>query len=448
MKSSISDNNQIQNEYRSAEEYLLQIPMWTRKKNSLEDVEKFLEKLGRPDRQLSIIHVAGTNGKGSVCAFLTSMLKEAGYQVGTFVSPHLVEIRERFLLQGEMISKEDFVEGFFTVKAAAEQMMAEGYCRPTFFEFLFYMSLIIFRKQKPDYVILETGLGGRLDTTNVISHPVATVITSISLEHTEYLGDTISQIAGEKAGIIKAGVPVIFDAGNSEAVSVIVDRAEEQESPWFPVQRTDYFIEERDTCHMEVMSETMSGQGFSLNIPFAAGYQAVNALLAFRTLEVLKPAKCSLASMKSGIFHTKWPGRMERLAEDIYVDGAHNPHGIQVFTEAAAHIQTLTGKSMILVFAAVSDKNYESMIAHLCERLQLEAVIIPRLESERGAEPETLAQVFKEHGTSQVTVHSSVKEGLDAALLQRGKDRLLFCTGSLYAIGEIKKMWKERTEDQ
>ena len=170
----------------NAEEYLLEIPMWTKQKNSLEDVRAYLEAMGNPDRALKAVHVAGTNGKGSVCAFLTCALKEAGYRTGTFVSPHLEQVRERFLINGEMTDRESFERSFSTVLAVTERMVEQGKCHPTFFEFLFYMAMVLFREKQVDVVVLETGMGGRLDTTNVIESPLACVITSISLDHTQY----------------------------------------------------------------------------------------------------------------------------------------------------------------------------------------------------------------------------------------------------------------------
>ena len=192
-----------------AREYLLNIPLWTKKKNTLEEVRDFLAELGDPEKDLKLIHVAGTNGKGSVCADLTSVLMEAGYRVGTFVSPHLVDVKERFLLDGKPAAEEDFERSFRQVLSVVKKM-AE----------------VLYGEVRPDYVILETGLGGRLDTTNVIRRPLACIITSISLEHTQYLGDTTVQIAAEKAGIIKPGVPVIYDDNRQEASEVIRGKAE------------------------------------------------------------------------------------------------------------------------------------------------------------------------------------------------------------------------------
>ena len=211
---------------KKARDYLLGIPLWTKKKNTLDEVRHFLKELGNPDEQLNIIHVAGTNGKGSVCADLTAMLMEAGYHVGTFVSPHLTDVTERFLVDGVPVEEAGFSESFARVKAVTDRLTAEGYAHPTFFEFVFLMAMDLYGRRKPDFVVLETGLGGRLDTTNVIRHPLACVITSISLDHTQYLGDTVELIAAEKAGIIKPGIPVVYDNNDRAAGAVIAAAAD------------------------------------------------------------------------------------------------------------------------------------------------------------------------------------------------------------------------------
>ena len=212
---------------KKARDYLLAIPLWTKKKNTLDEVRHFLKELGNPDEQLRIIHVAGTNGKGSVCADLTAMLMEAGYHVGTFVSPHLTDVTERFLVDGVPVEEAGFSESFARVKAVTDRLTAEGYAHPTFFEFVFLMAMDLYGRRKPDFVVLETGLGGRLDTTNVIRHPLACVITSISRDHMQYLGNTLEEIATEKAGILKNAVPAFYIEGQKESNQVIEKRAKE-----------------------------------------------------------------------------------------------------------------------------------------------------------------------------------------------------------------------------
>lgn len=408
-----------------AAEYLLRIPLWTKKKNTLDQVREFLRALGSPQERLRIIHVAGTNGKGSVCADLTSVLKEAGYRVGTFVSPHLTDIRERFLLEGELVGRADFEECFQTVLAVTEEMIQKGCCHPTFFEFVFLMAMVLFEKKQTDYVIMETGLGGRLDTTNAVSSPLACVITSISLDHTQYLGDTIEQIAGEKAGIIKPGVPVVYDDNLPEASGVIAARARELGAPAFPVSEA-------------AVEELIFGTAF------AAPYQAMNAALAVQVLKVLDIAGTGDEVCRRGLAKVRWQGRMEQAAEDIWLDGAHNPGGIQAFIRAVKkqmEAETAAGKGRIqLLFAAVSDKDYGSMIRMLCEELPVQRVTIAHLNSSRAADQKLLAQQFLEAGCPLVEQYATTEEALQAALSHRGEYERLYIVGSLYLIGEIKEL--------
>lgn len=401
-----------------AREYLLDIPFWTKKKNTLEQVRAFLEELGNPDEELQIIHVAGTNGKGSVCADLTSVLREAGYHVGTFVSPHLVDIRERFLLDGTPVAEEVFERSFQNVLSAVQIMTGRGYCHPTFFEFVFLMAMVIFQEQKPDYVILETGLGGRLDTTNVIRRPLGCVITSISLEHTQYLGDSIEKIASEKAGIIKKGIPVVYDANQPEASAVICKRAEEMASAAYGLDREDSY-----------------GQ-----VDFAAPYQAMNAALAVKLLQVLEIPGVDDQVIQRGLSSVCWKGRMQKIGPGIWLDGAHNPGGIQAFIEAVRKISgtDTTGQGGLqLLFAAVSDKDYGQMIEMLCRGLPIDRVTVVHLNSDRGLEPAILKELFYKNGCSQVETYENVREALDAALRHKGEQDRLFAVGSLYLIGEI-----------
>ena len=194
--------------YEEAVAYIEDIPRFTTK-NSLDHTRECMRRLGHPQKKFRVIHVAGTNGKGSVCAYLDSMLRAGGYKVGLFTSPHLVKINERFKINGEMISDERFVKAFEEVQKIIKKAQEDGLDHPSYFETLFLMGMVVFKEADVDYVVLETGLGGRLDATNTVDHPLACIITSISLDHVEYLGDTIGKIAGEKAGIIKPQVPVI-----------------------------------------------------------------------------------------------------------------------------------------------------------------------------------------------------------------------------------------------
>ncbi len=436
----------------SAEEYLNKIPMWTREKNSLEEIRQYLDDLGSPDQELPIIHVAGSNGKGSVCAYLTSALLQAGYHVGTFVSPHLVDIRERFLLDGQMISREDFQCSFEQVKEAADAWIRAGGKHPTFFEFLFYMACLSFARKKVDFFVMETGLGGRLDATNGIRRPLLTVITSISLEHTQYLGDTIEAIAGEKAGIIKEGIPVIFDCEERKAARVILDQAKRKNASPFPVSCEDYIIR-KDGAGQAWVRIKEGGEAFLL--PFPAFYQGKNGALAFKALEVLIKQGAIGGEKKSlfleGLGKTRWPGRMEEALPGVFLDGAHNPGGMEAFGRAAGELigqrwgaasdgEERSRGRVLLLLAAVREKDIQEMIHCLAHWIQPDLMAATGLHSERGLSPWKLAALLEQEFSGPVTPFETAEEGFHFLLSQKGEEDLLFCAGSLYLIGELKAL--------
>ena len=420
---------------KKARDYLLGIPLWTKKKNTLDEVRHFLKELGNPDEQLNIIHVAGTNGKGSVCADLTAMLMEAGYHVGTFVSPHLTDVTERFLVDGVPVEEAGFSESFARVKAVTDRLTAEGYAHPTFFEFVFLMAMDLYGRRKPDFVVLETGLGGRLDTTNVIRHPLACVITSISLDHTQYLGDTVELIAAEKAGIIKPGIPVVYDNNDRAAGAVIAAAADRLGS-------AAYGLTAEDSCW---------------GVSFAAPYQAMNAALAVKVLEILEIEGVNAEVCRKALASVHWTGRMQQVAPDVWVDGAHNPGGIRAFIQAVKAQNGLAVQEkqsaqqpdqgeqnaadmhpqIQLLFAAVSDKDYHEMIRLLCTELSPERVTVVQLKSERGLQADALARQFEDAGCSHVTAFDSTKDALKHVLSEKKEGDHLYMVGSLYLIGEI-----------
>lgn len=441
-----------------AEEYLEKIPMWTREKHSLTDIRAFLHEMGDPDRKLSIIHVAGTNGKGSVCAFLTSLYRNAGFRTGTFISPHLVTVRERFLLNNEMVSPGKLQAAFETVLETVNIMKEKGYSHPSYFEFLFYMAMALFADETPELVILETGLGGRLDSTNVVENPLACVITSISLDHIMYLGDTIEAVAGEKAGIIKRQVPVIYDDTVPEASEVIRERAVQMASKAYPVGKGDFSILETKDQGLSIRAEGEAAQAFAaagplvLEIPFEAPYQAENAMLAVKTAVVLgqreRGFRLTEAQITEGIRTARWAGRMERAGENLYLDGAHNPGGIKAFIQAAASMAARQKKKAYLLFGAVSDKDYRAMARLLCEGISWAGIGVVHIDSSRSMDTEVLAEAFSQAYKGPVRAFETAGEALREMKKQAG-DELLFCAGSLYLIGELKVQLKgmERRED-
>lgn len=424
-------------EEETAEEYLERIPSFAREKSDLRTVREFLGLLGNPDRGMEIIHVAGTNGKGSVCAFLTAILREAGIFVGTFTSPHLVDIKERFSINGRMISEEQFASAFGAVEEAVRKWMQKGGLHPTYFEFLFYMGLFLFKEAKVRVLILETGMGGLKDVTNVIEHPLVSVISSISVEHTAFLGNTIPKIAAHKAGIIKRGCPVVYDSSVKDAETVIVNTAREKESPWFPVGNIPFFYEnERLLAELEYLGSTAGYQ-----VPFPAPYQAENAALAVKAIEV-SGFKLDREIVAEGLKRTVWPARMEQILPGIYLDGAHNEDGIRAFLTAACLLkkERKPDKTWIL-FSVSSDKEYERMLKEIGERLQPDICLLSGMESGRALLTDMLFGAADKAMGSGTEIHcfDTMDGALDRMLTAKGSNDLVFITGSLYLAGEVKE---------
>ena len=428
--------------YEEAVAYIEETPKFTTK-NSLEHTRECLRRLGNPQEKFKVIHVAGTNGKGSTCAFLTSILREAGYSCGLFTSPHLVKINERFQINEVNIDDETFLKAFERVKALADELVAEGSYHPTYFEMLFLMGMVIFAEAGVDYVTLETGLGGRLDATTAVENPVACVITSISLDHMQYLGDTVAKIAGEKAGIIVPGVPVIYDGNDPDAAAVIRAKAEELGSPAYEVKRED----------TEIIRNTSAGIDFSFrndyygdtvfSIPFIAKYQVMNSALALKTIEVLKEVlPVSMDKIHEGIEKTRWQGRMETVLPGVIVDGAHNEDGVEKFVETAEHFQK--EYPLTLLFSAVDDKDYTDMIHTICSRIAFRHVVVTSVGGYREVPAERFAQLFTEAGCTSVEAVTEIEEAFAKALASKGEDGMLFCVGSLYLVGEIKDVIRKK----
>lgn len=430
--------------YEEAVAYIENIPKFTTK-NKLEHTRKCLDMLGSPDKDRKIIHVAGTNGKGSVCAFLSTMLEEGGFKCGLFTSPHLVKINERFQINEVMVSDQGFLDAFLKVKELADRLMAEGDYHPTYFEFLFIMGMLIFREENVDYLILETGLGGKLDATNSVLSPIACVITSISMDHVEYLGDTIPKIAGEKAGIIKKGTPIIFDGNQEEAARVIRDRAEELGCPWYDVKEEKQTLTEYTPKGIRFVSKSGVYGDTELFVPFIAKYQMMNAALALETMGVLKDTHhLEKDTLIHGMEHTKWQGRMETILPGVIVDGAHNEDGIARFVETVRYFQD--DYPITLLFTTVSDKDYTDMIQKICDGLKFTNVVTTEIWGSRKQSAEELAGLFRKNGCSSVFVETNLEKAFDLAYGMKGEG-LMFAVGSLYLVGEIKDYVRRSRHD-
>ena len=335
-------------------------------KHPPEHTRELLSRLGNPQEGIKIIHVAGTNGKGSVCAYLNAMLLAGGKKTGLFTSPHLVRINERFQINGEDVSDEQFLDAFLKVEKAAKEYEAEGEGHPSYFETLFLMGMLIFKEAGVEYLVMETGLGGRLDATNVVEKPLACIITSISRDHTEYLGDTLEAIAGEKAGIIKAGVPVIYDASQPGPASVIAAKAKEMGSPAWPMEPSFYEMKTQSREGITFTFAYPGGEKAELVIPYVAKYQMMNASLAFYTMHILQDVHDIPKNvLAEGLSKIKWPCRMEMAAPGVIIDGAHNEDGIAQFVSTAGYFAK--ENEITILFTAVADKHYHEMIGEICE---------------------------------------------------------------------------------
>lgn len=422
--------------YKEAETYLYETPKFT-SKNPTEHTKEFMRRLGDPQEAFATIHVAGSNGKGSVCAMIHSALCESGHKIGLFTSPHLVDLTERFYIGREQCSKEAFMDAFEHVLTVVKQMEAEGLAHPTFFEMIFAIGMVIFKDAQMEYVVLETGLGGRLDTTNVVKKPKVCVITSISLEHTEYLGDTYAAIAGEKAGIIKAEVPVVFDAKNKEVADVIFEKARQMLAPAYPVYPGDILVMDKRGDSMEFCFD-LNGHTTPITVPFVADYQAENGALAMQACEILMAqGVLTFSQFVEGMRKVSWPGRMQALKPDFYVDGAHNPDGIRVFLQAAGKIGT-DPKS--LLFGMVKEKNYEDCVRQIREAKIFQTIVVTEIEGDRKLPAQELAKLLREDASLQVVVKPDLKEALRT--IQQDSKGCVFCAGSLYLAGEIIKEFR------
>lgn len=427
--------------YTEAVDYIETIPKFT-VKHPPEHTRELLSRLGNPQEGIKIIHVAGTNGKGSVCAYLNAMLLAGVKKTGLFTSPHLVRINERFQINGEDVSDEQFLDAFLKVEKAAKEYEAEGEGHPSYFETLFLMGMLIFKEAGVEYLVMETGLGGRLDATNVVEKPLACIITSISRDHTEYLGDTLEAIAGEKAGIIKAGVPVIYDASQPGPASVIAAKAKEMGSPAWPMEPSFYEMKTQSREGITFTFAYPGGEKAELAIPYVAKYQMMNASLAFYTMHILQDVHDIPKNvLAEGLSKIKWPCRMEMAAPGVIIDGAHNEDGIAQFVSTAGYFAK--ENEITILFTAVADKHYHEMIGEICEGIHPSHVVATQIDGSRVVPAEVLAEDFRKAGCIDVCAEPEIGAAYEKALGKKGSG-MLFCVGSLYLAGELKAYLAKR----
>lgn len=360
-------------------------PRWRSSRLGLDRTRELLAGLGNPQQGLRIVHVAGTNGKGSTCAFLASILQEAGYKTGLFTSPYIIEFSDRIRVDGRNIPPRDLLEVTLAVREVAEAMPDH----PTEFELMTAVAFTYFARQGCDICVVEVGLGGRLDSTNVVEAPEACIIAPIALDHTDLLGDTLEAIAGEKAGIVKPGVPVVSAPQPAEAMGVIAAAAVAQQAPLTCV----------DVDQVQGTPGDFSYRGWQhLELGLLGSYQTENAATVLETVGVLRARGWDIpdAAVRAGLVNTYWPGRFEVLGDDptFIVDGGHNPQGAGVLVESLA--QRYPGRPVIYIMGILGDKDYPAMVRQLVGYPPTRMVICIEPPIPRALPTEGLAQAVEE----------------------------------------------------
>ncbi|MDO5409881.1 MAG: folylpolyglutamate synthase/dihydrofolate synthase family protein [Lachnospiraceae bacterium] len=391
-----------------------------------------LDAIGAPDENMKIIHVAGTNGKGSVCAFVSSMLSSQGKKVGTFTSPHLIKMNERIKINNVPVSDDEFLRSYLHVKECCKELGEMNY-----FEYLFAMGMDIFSKADLDYVVLEVGLGGRMDGTNAIKAPVCCAITSISMDHVEILGNTISEIAAAKAGIIKPGAKVVYDNTRAEASEVIRKEAALYGNDAAGVDASWYERAGMDKGNLMIDVKKGAFAGSRLYIPFIAEYQAINALLAVSVMEALGMMETAeqIEEARGGLMMTRWPGRMQQVLPGVYIDGAHNEDGIGKFVQAVQAVPC-SGRKLLL-FSAVKEKDVDLMARHIGREADFAEIMITEIENSRQLGCEILADRLKHYYEGPVEICPGIRKAFDKAMSEKKEEDILFIAGSLYLAGSI-----------
>jgi len=415
-------------------------------KFDLENIAVLAERLGRPDRAYPTAHIAGTNGKGSTAAFLESILRCAGFRTGLNTSPHLEKINERIRINGQEIADEPFAEVFTRLQAVIEELLAAHKLRahPTYLECITALAFEGFAQQRVDFGVFEVGLGGRLDATNILS-PAVTLITRIDFDHENFLGHSLKEIAREKAGILKARVPVVLAPEPPEAREVVLARAEELACPVLEPARL--FRIERESIHggfsRATICDISSGESFELAPSLAGRFQMENALNAAAAARYLQQRgfRVPNEAITRGIADAVWPGRLERLqsAPDIYVDGAHNPGAareLAVFLE-----QNFAGRNIWLIYGALRDKAVDEVAGQLFSHAA--RVIFTEPRTSRAISAPRLAEIAAHHA-SRFSVIPSAEHALEEAVSQATRDDVIFITGSLYLVGQLRYYWKYR----
>jgi len=423
--------------FQEAQDYLDSLQQH-KVKLGLEAMEGFLDKVSRPDKKLRCVHIAGTNGKGSVSVNIVSMLGKAGYKIGLFTSPHLSSVRERFRINDLFISEQDFA------RLATRVRDVLGDEKITYFEFTTALALLWFEEMQVDLVVLETGLGGRLDATNVVI-PLVSVITNVSMDHEAYLGNDLRAISFEKAGIIKAQVPLVTGVDDDVSREVVSEGCRQIDAPMYLLGRD--FTAEDDGEHGWCWRGNSSQLLYSytdLRCGMRGDYQRSNSSLAIAVLALLAELgfSCSEENVRQGLADVHWPGRLEYLAVQgaeeqtlhYLIDGAHNPAGVQSLLRTLSKEYSYT--RLIVLWGAMEDKDLRQTVGPIAEMASV--LVLTKPQGDRAADPSMLLDVLPEPQQQRCHTITDTKEALHFVQQQATSDDLIVIAGSLYLIGEMR----------
>jgi dihydrofolate synthase / folylpolyglutamate synthase len=414
-------------------------------KFNVENITVLLERLGRPHRAYCSVHIAGTNGKGSTAAFLEAILREAGFRTGLNTSPHLERINERIKIAGKEISDELFADILTRILATIEELLAEGKLKahPTYFECVTALAFEAFARERVEFAIVEVGLGGRLDATNILI-PVLSVITRIDFDHENFLGHSLREIAGEKAGILKPCVPAVFAPQQAEVAEILRTRAEELHCPVvetgeaFPVIREEL----ENGCVRAEVEERASRRRLEIAPQLAGRFQLQNALNAVAAARLLQEReyRISDANIVRGIAVARWPGRLERLQTrpDVYLDGAHNPGAAR---ELAGFMEeNFSGRRVYLIYAAMRDKAVDEVTGLLFPYAT--EVIFTEAQTPRAISAAQL-EALAGHHAARHSVVPDAEKAMEAAIAKAKPEDVILITGSLYLVGQVRQAWRQ-----
>lgn len=406
----------------------------------LESIRELCGRLGDPQEKVPVIHIAGTNGKGSTLAYLSAILEAAGYRVGSYSSPAVWEYRERFLSNRKMIAKSVFARLLGRVAEAAEEMAAEGYAHPTAFEVETALAFCFFEEKKCDVAVVETGMGGLLDATNLIEKPLVSVLTSISMDHMQFLGKTLAEIAAQKAGIMKEGCPVISAAQKEEAARVIAEEAEKKHAPLFVAD-----VKDASGIRYGLQTQSFHYGGYrNLKISLGGVWQIENAALAVETVRVLNEHGFLVGedALRKGLSSAQWMGRLTILQKKPFVvlDGAHNADAAEKLAQSLSFY--FTNKPKVFIIGVLGDKDYQAIAERMAPLAQQIIAVTPP-DNRRALPAYELAQEIRKVN-EHVTAADSLEEAVEMAYLLTPPDGVIAAFGSLSYLGRLEKVIKNR----